>query len=332
MFIAYLGRWLPSQLLGRADRYLYKRYPRNDVHHSWWQGAASNVVLAYADQQIATGIAILVAGFVKTPDISVYHLHVVIYLAWMSSNTHLSAISLLQEDFRDSKRPRWRALRIVGMCAIGIMVLIVLLPTTSTVWGQLVNARTGQAAGIPARCFWHRRYSGYLRGDSIWSFTILIAGLIGKGMLLFESTRSFFIEHIKDGCLDKLAQPLDWLVDRNRQVYPRPNVQVKAQNVTLNLVFKVMMALYVAAWLLFELLGSFVASLWMCLIGLAWGSTHILLHRSYISDTIREKENEWGFGQILPVALLVVPFLACMETFTGQIPSPTTQHGANARQ
>lgn len=317
MFVAYLGRWLPSDLLGRADRFLYKRYPRSDCSHSWWQEAASNVVLGYADQQIATGIAILVAGFVKTPDISVYHLHVVIYLAWLSSNTHLSAISLLQVEFRNSKRSKWRALRIFGMCAIGVMVLVALIPTTSTVWGQLVNSRNGKAAGVPARCFWHRRYSGYFRGDSVWSFAILIIGLISKGLLLFESTRSFFIKHVKDGYLDKVAQPLEWILDCNRRPYRRPSLQVKARNATLILGFKVMMALYVAAWLLFELLESFVASLWMCLIGLAWGSTHILLHRSFISDTILEKENEWGFGQILPVALLVVPFLACMESFSG---------------
>lgn len=332
MFVAYLGRWLPADLLGRADRFLYKRYPRNDSNHSWWQEAASSVVLGYADQQIATGISILVAGFVKTPDISVYHLHVVIYLAWMSSNTHLSAISLLQADFRDSKRSRWRALRVVGMCAIGVMVLVVLIPTTSTVWGQLVNSRDGQAAGVPARCFWHRRYSGYFSGDSIWSFVILIIGLIGKGLLLFKKTRRFFLENVKEGCLDKIAKVLDFIVDCNDNIYQRSSLQVKARIAALNLFFKVVMALYVAAWLLFELLESFVASLWMCLIGLAWGSTHILLHRSYISDTILEKENEWGFGQILPVALLVVPFSACMETFTGQMPSPATQYGANARQ
>ena len=93
MILAYLCRWLPLGLLSRADEIVFKR--RADRRSPQWKRAIDQVILAYADQQIVTDIAIVAAGFSRLQSLSVYHLHVIIYLAWMSSNTDLTAVSLL---------------------------------------------------------------------------------------------------------------------------------------------------------------------------------------------------------------------------------------------
>ena len=301
------------------------------VNHGWWQQAVNSVVLGYADQQIATGIAILMAAFIKMQDISVYHLNVAIYLAWMSSNTHISAVSLLQAEFRNSKRPKWRALRIFGMAAIGIMTLAMLIPTTSLAWDELANTSMPIPAGIPAICFWRTRYERGFNGDSIWSFTVLTVSLVWKGMLLFNTSHDFVKIKVRRFLLRIVSKLLDFILARRRRSGGTSYLLTFAERMVLTLIFKITLALYIALWLLLELSESFVVSLWMCAIGLAWGSAHILVHRSYIDKAILEKEDEWGFGQILPVMLLVVPVLGCMETLSGIYHHTSGEHRANTR-
>ena len=331
MVVAYFCGWLSADLLGRADALLYKRSSVSTGNHRWWQQAVNSVVLGYADQQIATGIAILVAAFIKMHDISVYHLNVAIYLAWMSSNTHISAVSLLQAEFRSSGRPKWRALRIVGMGTIGLMTLAMLIPTTSFYWEELANASVPFPAGVPAICFLRSRYQGGFNGDSVWSFTILAVSLIWKGMLLFNTSHDFLKHKVRRFLLRIISSWLDFILSRRRRLRHASYLLTLVKKTALTLMFKIILALYVALWLLLELSESFAISLWMCTIGLAWGSTHILLHRSYITKAIRNKENEWGFGQILPVMLLVVPVIGCMEILSGTNHLTFGEHRAKSR-
>ncbi len=127
MVLAYACRWLPSDLLGRADEFVFKRGA--DRRTPRWKRATDQAVLAYADQQIVTGIAILAAGFSRMQSLSVYHLHVIIYLAWMSSNTHLTAVSLLQAQFRNEKNQKIRFIRLMGMIILALMLVVALVPT-----------------------------------------------------------------------------------------------------------------------------------------------------------------------------------------------------------
>ena len=103
MLVAYFCRWLPSPLLGQVDEFIFKRPARTTDSPPWWQNAVDQGILAYADLQIATGVGILTAAFSTMSTLSTYHLQVAIYLAWMSSNTHLTAVSLLQTEFRENQ-------------------------------------------------------------------------------------------------------------------------------------------------------------------------------------------------------------------------------------
>jgi hypothetical protein len=74
----------PQTLNGRATRLRVGR-------------ALRQAILALSDRQIVTRIAILGAGFqgLRLGGIDSYHYQTVIYLAWMSSSVHLSALSIL---------------------------------------------------------------------------------------------------------------------------------------------------------------------------------------------------------------------------------------------
>ncbi|KAF2213928.1 hypothetical protein CERZMDRAFT_38059, partial [Cercospora zeae-maydis SCOH1-5] len=97
VLFAYFAGLVDDGLLRPVDKFVFKipsraaRYPRTHV-------ALRKAILTLSDQQIVTGIAILGAGFngLRDGSISVYHFQVVIYLAWMSSSVHLSALTILR--------------------------------------------------------------------------------------------------------------------------------------------------------------------------------------------------------------------------------------------
>ena len=323
MLIAYICRWLPPSLLGHVDEFIFKRPARKRTSPPWWQNAVDQSILAYADLQIATGVAILTAVFATMDSLSVYHLQVAIYLAWMSSNTHLTAVSLLQTEFREnSNKSTARRLRLGGMALLGVMLVVALVPTTAHNWLAIITRSRGSgrvvgnlhqtvlsSAGIPARCFWHSRYSGGLTPDAAWSFIILVFSYFWKGLLLFKSSHRYF----KVSCRRKMQGPLQRLLDR---IAARLRQDRRKPSVWLILHYKATFGLYLAVWALFELAQSFVMSLWICGAGLVWGSFQILEPRRTLPSQTLDAENSWTFGQILPILLLAVPILSFAEGYT----------------
>ena len=63
-----------------------------------------------------------------------------------------------------------------------------------------------------------------------------------------------------------------------------------------------------------ETLASFSASLWVSLLGLVFGTFQIMIPRSQNVGAVGlEEENSWGFGQLMPLILLVQPIGAVLE-------------------
>lgn len=331
MLIAYFCRWLPSTLLGQADKFIFKLPSRERTSPPWWQSAVDQCILAYADLQIATGIGILTAAFSTMSTLSVYHLQVAIYLAWMSSNTHLTAVSLLQTEFRENKnKSTARRLRIAGMALLGVMLLVALVPTTGYNWLAIItrSRRRGHtydsafrettlsSAGIPARCLWQRQYSGGLIPDVAWSFIILIFSYLWKGLLLFRPSQRFLTLSSRQKMQGPIQRRLDNIAATLAQDRRKPRRWPVLQ-------YKLTLCLYLAVWALFELAQSFVMSLWICGAGLVWGSFQILEPRRTIPSQTLDSENSWTFGQILPVLLLLVPILSFFEGYAStSVPSP----------
>ncbi|RMY31227.1 hypothetical protein D0866_07437 [Hortaea werneckii] len=179
----------------------------------------------FADQQIITGIGILVAGYANLDSgISAYHWQIITYLAWMSSNVHLTTLTLLR-DWLDSNRVlrRWR---IAGMTILLLLLIAALIPTTKYVWISALRnhplrelsyyspekENDGLGLGIPAKCFWDFRDPS--RGelfrdvniDSPFSFAILILGYVWKLGQLYNGSRTWSKKWLR--CVP------EWLLER----------------------------------------------------------------------------------------------------------------------
>ena len=93
------------------------------------QAGLERFVLALSNQQLLTGLAILVVGFSQICSMSVYHFNIVASLAWFSSATQLATLGVLKTYLLD--HPTMRNLRVFAMVTLLVMLLVAQLPAWS---------------------------------------------------------------------------------------------------------------------------------------------------------------------------------------------------------
>lgn len=171
VLLSYFFGEVDNCLLNEVDTRIFLIRPRHERpaesaesgNHRVIRFEAGNclrqAILALSDQQIMTGIAIMAAGFqgLRVGDIDAYHYQTVLYLGWMSSSVHLSAISMIAPILK--KRPALKIWRLAGMAVLMVLLAVALVPTTSDEWG--VKKRDGlfpenSGWGVPTECFWDK--------------------------------------------------------------------------------------------------------------------------------------------------------------------------------
>ena len=93
----YTFNLLPKHVLNTYDTKFAKRSENpHPVARAFFDTLAKGV-LAASDTQILQGIAILVSAFINYESLTVFDWQIIVYLAWMSSNVHLSTLLFLQD-------------------------------------------------------------------------------------------------------------------------------------------------------------------------------------------------------------------------------------------
>ncbi|KAK1464108.1 hypothetical protein CMEL01_12869 [Colletotrichum melonis] len=129
---AYWYGTLPEGLVRKVDRRLF--FARKQQLNDKWTRMLVELVLTFSDQQLLTGLAILVAGYVQAlgANLSIYHWNTVIYLAWLSSTVHLMSLSVLRDRLGTNKILRF--IRLFVMISILGLLLAALVPTITNGW------------------------------------------------------------------------------------------------------------------------------------------------------------------------------------------------------
>jgi hypothetical protein len=102
--------------------------------------ALTKFILSLSDQQLVTGLAILIGALSNRCKVSIYEFRVVVSLAWFSSTTHLATLGVLQKYFVENQVVR--NFRVVGMLSLMVLLLFSLVVQNSNA-PQTVSLQCG---------------------------------------------------------------------------------------------------------------------------------------------------------------------------------------------
>ena len=308
---AYLFGMVEPELLAPADVRIMR--VRSRIHnHPRLHHLMQHAILVLSDQQIVTGVAIMAAGFVglRSGETNVYHYQIVLYLAWLASSVHLSALTFLR-PFLES-HPAVRAWRLVGMVVLFFMLIIGLVPTVSYDWGIInisdpsdstigINDKSGW--GIPARCFWARTYGDGVNDDAPIGYVLLVISYVWKVGDMFGPTRKLFSSGIRG--------PTEKWIEHALSIPARRYMRTRRRRYLW--LFRLLLIPSIPFINLMEFLSSLSASLWLSLWGLVFGTIQVVIPRQQNLLQTASKESEWGFSQLIPMILLIQPLGALTE-------------------
>jgi hypothetical protein len=339
---------------------LFLKPPRegDKLNEAQRRKAFKSFVLTLSDQQLVTGIAILVACFANWCRTTAYELSMVVSLAWFSSATHLATLDVLQDYFQRNRVVRnWR---MIGMIAIMLLLIAGLtlsgiysnvdtsapLPCLTTV-PQLVydcngtlyydNGTSNSNDTQYINCTSHVTFDNYLSGDSLFSgfgalFTVayLVYGYVGAitRTITISKKTALTPTHLSVYVAFKATKGK---ADISMELVNNAIIDIKAENdKALNRKFAKLSKRRFSAWLYEFYLaldayhGSFVYHIGGLSFGLSYGLAQVATVRWGFEGPILETEsNHIDFGQIVPLVLLVLPLLAAAEIFHGKY-FPTT--------
>ena len=283
--LGYVFGLIPKEMINAADRHFYRVKSSQSPE---WHKAMEKGVCAFSDQQIITGIAILIAGFSQLHSIDVYHWQLLVYLGWMSSNTHLTTLTMLRDYFRN--RPFITSLRLSGMVILLILLFTAFAPTANAAWTSAIipGLRGGiSSPGAPARCFFEHSFYRGVSTDAPFAYLLLIVTFLWKGASLYLGNKL-------SKTLKKI--PLNWL-GRTLINQTRRHHAAESSSLMVNFRYRITLATYIGLVAISDFLQSFAASLWALTILLAWGTIVFTGTRNGGSSWMQSEENTWAYGE-----------------------------------
>jgi hypothetical protein len=120
-----------------------------------YEYAMEKSVLILSDTQLVTGLAILIAGYSQLScGITSYHWQIMVYVAWFSSFTFLSAMAFLEGFFLANNS--LRLIRVFFMGILGALQIAALLPTGSRNWLDAAREAGPLYPGLSTECFYEQ--------------------------------------------------------------------------------------------------------------------------------------------------------------------------------
>lgn len=283
--------------------------------------AVTQFILTLSDQQLVTGLAVLLAGVSDPKHLSGYEFTVVLSLAWFSSTTHLTTLTALRK-YMDT-HGLVRDARVVGM-------VIVLALIAFSLWLSLAAA----GSTLPLQCSFHSVRSGF-SGSNLFESTInhfawvlVLLTLVLQYTLRIQDLYSqqrhpaFFptilawgISGVNTGTLTLREQFAERAAELRLQ-----SIQ-KLQEMQEDGVAR---GVRPSRWRtrlhqsMYQYKDSFLSTLPYVGFSFTYGLTQVVHFRWSTAPELTAASYRIGFGQIMPLLLLFLPALAAKETFYGE--------------
>ncbi|OJJ96586.1 hypothetical protein ASPACDRAFT_1859266 [Aspergillus aculeatus ATCC 16872] len=310
--LLYIGGLTSQDLLSDFD-ILYLQI--QDRTNNKWHGEFHIAILTLSAQQLVTGIGILAAAFATLSTALVADFHTIIYLAWMSSNGYLATLTLLRDYLQHN--PAIRAMKLLTMVTLLAMLCVAIFPTTNFEWADHIliqpacaNASSCVALETEVLPMWRiasrTNLQGMLSPQGVISYFLLIVSYTWQAAMLFEPT------HRRTGRI--IRTPLRWLAQalhgaaRRRLAPPHRHLH--------DIHYRLLLGIYLFLTASLDFIGSFACFLGIVTVSFAWANFELLLPRLHVfPNCVRQALNQWDFGQILPLLLLLSSFYSFIEHY-----------------
>jgi hypothetical protein len=305
-------------------RWIAKRlHVSTEQQHEGWIDNLVHIIIGLSDQQLITGLAILIVGFSKHCSMSSTHFWVVFDLGWFSSVTHLASLPVLNYYLKDY--PRWRDVRVALMLSNFAFLIAAAILT----FGNYDPA----SHDCPIQCSFNRFQTsdfpiskmhvtqmvfitlGFIWAlihlyapDDIWRMrhSMIVDRGFGTGLpylrhYIETKQKRLSIISSHTSTKDIIADAVHFRKPRARLVAWVSKFNKDNEDGTVYLIFR---------WILLMLWAPPSAIVWLNLVSMwSMGAARLLQDRRWSVAA----ENEWGFGQVLPLILLVLPFFTITE-------------------
>lgn len=284
-------------------------------------------ILALSDQQLVTGLAILIAGYTDRCSRSIYHFRIISALGWFSSTTHLSTVAVLRAYLIDNPRVRnWRA---VAMVAI---------------FGLLVVSQAGtfsiQDSSLPVQCVYNSFapyglnpittialawvifflcviYTNRIRRlytlDPDWGVQGWILEVVTRPLIRKNNVHNLEKIVVTSSTLTRAEQGTTYRkLQQRRRWWRYCNSWVKHRST----ISRRMLAFW---FLSQEMRRSFLSEILTTLFGVGYGFLQLFATRNLVPKAgLSGDQNTISFGQLVPLLLIALPLLGAGEIYYGE--------------
>lgn len=269
-------------------------------------------ILTLSDQQLVTGLAILIAGTAYQGSVLGLEFSFILYLAWFSSITHLVTLDVLRDYFQ--RRSIARNIRIAGMLVIFALLAysFLLVSTGIDLFSPVLCAyKTGSfELNVSSEYVVELCSSIAVFLFLVWSYTIRIGDA-------FSDERE----------LRYIFSAIYWrlFLRQRRELSHSQFVQERKARSRLRSVSRVQRAkgtrrlFHVLVHGLHLYHDSFLSSLPSIMLGYTYGITNIAILRWTHIDLLPAQALRLSFGQLVALLLLSLPCLAAAEAYHGKI-------------
>ncbi|GME64774.1 hypothetical protein GTA08_BOTSDO05810 [Neofusicoccum parvum] len=309
-----------------SSRSFHKKHFPNELARKW-SAALERFILAMSDQQLVTGIAVLVTIYTKACEISIYSFQMAAALAWFSSTTHLATLTILTTYFDNHRVARnFRALVMIAMMVM--LAAAQIISSSESVQHSSTDNYFGCAL---KKSFKLSPKDGYEAINLSLIIAWLIASYSSRMISLYsphrDSAQSWPMRQLARLFRLELEEPTeeDDSLAKLDQVVEAVDARLRAGPLRRSPFLR---RLCVAYTYFFALAGAieraFTNSFLWHLIWLFFGATFgigqvISIRKDYTVPYRKDQEvetlNKWGFGQILPLVLLALPVLTGLEAY-----------------
>ena len=286
-----LQRWLSDGLSQDAiDRRIF------------WRRVLDRLILSLADQQLISGLSLLVTGYIKqSQNLLGIHFTLIVYLGCLSSSSHLAAVLTLRKYFDNHYTIAVLRVRLILLFALALFVSLALTRSFHPFFIPIDYILAPIARLIPAKA-----YQFLVSLPIVYLFWTAVLELL-------PGTRIKIIHFIHSKIWLKLPKP-----NLPHSLYRLRLAASTKRRVGHTSGSCIWYCLFLSPFSIFVIQVLFAAlSLGLSLAQKFARSPREPAGLRKRCDLNSSEENAWGFGQILAMLLLLLPLLSAFETYVG---------------